>query len=189
MDLGDAMLHGGPVEFFGVLAIANLAVDADELALLESLRKTRKVTPRINAVPLGAAFVIALVVLPAVLGGDAKDNVLLLVLVRLGFSVVTDATDEECAIVHFVAPVLRDFPLGAVHACPEGVPARPTPKATAEVFRKGTQACLGGRSPKPERREAKFGGRACVRRAGCTERGTLNASTVESPIWSYGQFA
>jgi len=29
-----------------------------------------------------------------------------------------------------------------------------------------TQACLGGRSPEPERREANFGGRACVRWAG-----------------------
>src|ERR1700739_3708094 len=98
--------------------------------------------------PLGAAFVVALVILPAVLGGDAQDNVLLLVLVRFG------------------APVLREFPLGAVHACPEGVPALPTPKATEGVFRKGTQACLGGRSPKPKRREANFGGRACVRWAG-----------------------
>ncbi len=86
--------------------------------------------------------------------------------------------------------MLRDFPLGAVHACPEGVPARPTPKATEEVFRKGTKACLGGRSPEPERREANFGGES-VRPlgGGCSERGTLNASTVENPIWSCGQFA
>src|SRR6266700_3942999 len=84
-----------------------------------------------------------------------------------------------------LAPVFRDFPLGAVHACPEGVPARPTPKATEEVFRKGTQACLGGRSPKPERREANFG-RESVRPTGggALSAGTLNASTVESPIWS-----
>jgi len=44
--------------------------------------------------PFGAAFVVALIVLPAVLGGDAQDNVLLLVLVRFRFSVVTDAADE-----------------------------------------------------------------------------------------------
>ena len=166
MDLGDAMLHRGAVDFLGVLTIPNLAINADELALLESLRKAREVAPGVDPVPFGTALVVALLVLPAVLGGDAQDNVLLLVLVRFGFSVVTDATDEKCAIVYFVAPVLRDFPLGAVHACPEGVPARPTPKATEEVFRKGTQACLGGRSPKPERREANFGGRACVRWAG-----------------------
>jgi hypothetical protein len=48
---------------------------------------------------------------------------------------VTDAADEKCAIEHVFAPVFRDCPLGAVHACPEGVPARPTPKATGEVFR------------------------------------------------------
>ena len=39
VDLGDAMLNRRSVDVFGVLAIANLAIDADELALLESLRK------------------------------------------------------------------------------------------------------------------------------------------------------
>src|SRR5258708_38572178 len=97
MDLSDAMLDGVSVDFFGVLTIANLAIDADELALLQSLRKARKIAPGVDPVPLGAAFVVALVVLPAVLGGDAQDNVLLLVLVCFGFSVVTDATDEKCA--------------------------------------------------------------------------------------------
>ena len=67
------------------------------------------------------------------LGGDAQDNGLRLVLICLGFSVVADVTDESCAVAYFLAPMLRDFPLGAVHACPEGLPARPTPKATEEV--------------------------------------------------------
>jgi hypothetical protein len=35
-------------------------------------------------------------------------------------------------------------PLDAVHACPEGVPPRPTPKASGRDLRKGTTACLGG---------------------------------------------
>ena len=34
MDLGDAVLDGGSADFFGVLTIANLAIDADELAFL-----------------------------------------------------------------------------------------------------------------------------------------------------------
>jgi hypothetical protein len=38
--------------------------------------------------------------------------------------------------------------------------------ATDGVFQKGIQACLGGRSPQSAGREANFGGRACVRRAG-----------------------
>ena len=39
VDLGDAMLDGRSVDLFAVLAIANLAIDADELARLESLCK------------------------------------------------------------------------------------------------------------------------------------------------------
>jgi len=34
-------------------------------------------------------------------------------------------------------------PLSAVHACPEGVPSRPTPKATGQNLRKGTRTCFG----------------------------------------------
>jgi hypothetical protein len=77
---------------------------------LESLRKAGEIAPSVDAVPLGAALVVALVVLPAVLGGDAQDNVLLLVLARLGFSVVTDATDEKCTIAHFCRSRVEGFP-------------------------------------------------------------------------------
>jgi hypothetical protein len=76
VNLRNAVFNGRSVDFFGVLAIANLAIDADELALLESLRKAGKVAPGADAVPLGAAFVVALLVLPAILGGDAQDNLL-----------------------------------------------------------------------------------------------------------------
>jgi hypothetical protein len=34
-------------------------------------------------------------------------------------------------------------PLDAVHACPTGVPSRPTPKATGQNLRKGTQTRYG----------------------------------------------
>jgi hypothetical protein len=39
LDLTDAMLDDRSVDFFGILTIANLAIDADELAFLQSLRK------------------------------------------------------------------------------------------------------------------------------------------------------
>jgi hypothetical protein len=103
-------------------------------AFLERFPKAGKIASCVDAVPLDAAFALALIVLPAVLGGDAQDDVLLLVLVRFGFSVVTVCGPMSSVRLYMlVAPVLRDFPLGSVHACPEGVPARPTPKATEEV--------------------------------------------------------
>jgi hypothetical protein len=42
-----------------------------------------------------------------------------------------------------LAPFLLVCPLSAIHACPTGVPSRPTPKATGRDLRKGTPACLG----------------------------------------------
>jgi hypothetical protein len=34
-------------------------------------------------------------------------------------------------------------PLSAVHACPTGVPSRPTPSAIGQNLRKGTHTCFG----------------------------------------------
>jgi hypothetical protein len=65
--------------------------------------------------------------------------------------------------------------LSAVHACPEGVPSRPTPKATGQDLRKGTTARLGKESAPLERRIADFGKESARPKGGCFERGTLNA--------------
>ena len=62
-------------------------------------------------------------------------------------------------------------PLSAVHACPEGVPSRPTPSATGENLRKGTQTRYGDRSPHLE--EARSGileGERASEGRGCTWR-------------------
>jgi hypothetical protein len=80
-------------------------------------------------------------------------------------------------LIMCLAPVFLVCPLDAVHACPTGVPSRPTPKATELDLWKGTPACLGGRSP--HLAEAPRSGfwereRASEGR-GCFERGTLNA--------------
>jgi hypothetical protein len=48
-------------------------------------------------------------------------------------------------------------PLDAVHACPEGVPSRPTPKATGQNLRKGTQTCFGAGVRTSKRRVADLG--------------------------------
>src|SRR3984957_8234291 len=57
-------------------------------------------------------------------------------------------------------------PLDAVHACPEGVPTRPTPKAAKKRFVEGDPSLSRGRSPRLEGAVRIFGRRACVRRAG-----------------------
>jgi hypothetical protein len=63
-------------------------------------------------------------------------------------------------------------PLSAVHACPEGVPSRPTPKATGRNLRKGTIACLGGGVRTLQRRVA-VSGKESVRPKGV---GVLSAA-------------
>ena len=52
------------------LAITKGAFKVDELPLLESLGELREIPPGIDAVPFGAGFVVAFVVLPAFLGCD-----------------------------------------------------------------------------------------------------------------------
>jgi hypothetical protein len=48
-------------------------------------------------------------------------------------------------------------PLDAVQACPTGVPSRPTPSATGQNLRKGTQTCFGAGVHTSKRRVADFG--------------------------------
>jgi len=67
-------------------------------------------------------------------------------------------------------------PLSAVHACPEGMPSRPTPSATEQNLRKGTQTCYGDRSPHLAEARSGFWERERASEGrGCLERGTLNA--------------
>src|SRR6202044_2211125 len=67
-------------------------------------------------------------------------------------------------------------PLNAVHACPTGVPSRPTPSATGQNLRKGTQTCFGaGVRTSREARSGFWEGERASEGRGCLERGTLNA--------------
>ena len=143
VDLCDPLLEGGAFDLIS-LAIPEYAFQGDELPLLESLGELREIPPGEDAVPLSARFVVAFVVLPAFLGCDVEDDVLFVVLSGFGFCVLSEAADEDDFVEHGVW--LRFFwvcPLSAVHACPEGVPSRPTPKATELDLWKGTPACLG----------------------------------------------
>ena len=80
MDLGDGVFDLLALDGFLDRAILDLPLQADELPLLERLGEVGEIAPGIDAVPFGAGFIIALVVLPALAGSDAEDGVVLLVL-------------------------------------------------------------------------------------------------------------
>ena len=102
MDLSDPVLEGDPVDLILYLAIAENAFEGDELPLLESFGELREIPPGIDAVPLGAGFVFAFVVLLAFLGCDVEDDVLFVVLSGFGFCVLPEAADEDDFVEHGV---------------------------------------------------------------------------------------
>lgn len=95
MDLGDPVLERDPLDLIFHLAIAEDAFQGDELALLERFGELREIPPGIDAMPFGAVLVVALVVLPALLGCDVEDDVLFVVLSGFGFCVLPEAADED----------------------------------------------------------------------------------------------
>ena len=148
VDVGDPVFEGYSFDIILHLAIAENPLQGNELPLLDGPGELGEVPPGIDAVPIGAVLVISLVVLPAFLGGNVEDDILVLVLGGFGFCVLSEAADEGDFVEHVIW--LHFFvvcPLSAVHACPESVPSRPTPSASGENLRKGTQTCYGDRSP------------------------------------------
>jgi hypothetical protein len=112
MNLCDPVLERSSFDIFHYLAIPENSLQRDELPLLESLGELREISPGIDAMPFGAVFVVALVVLPAFLGGDVEDDVFVLVLSGLGFCVLSEATNEDDFVEQGVG--LRFFWLSAV---------------------------------------------------------------------------
>src|SRR5579859_3654321 len=158
VNLGNPVLERGALNLVRYLAIAQRTFEGDELPLLEGFGELRETSPGKDAMPLGAGFVIAFVVLPAFLGRDIEDDVLAVVLRGFGFCVLSEAADEDDFVEHGVwAPFLLVCPLDAVHACPTGVPSRSTPKATGQNLRKGTQTRFGAGVRTSERRVADSG--------------------------------
>jgi hypothetical protein len=84
VDFGDPVLEGGPLDFILYLAMPESAFEGDELPLLEGLGELREVPPGIDAMPFGTGFVVAFVVLPALLGCDVEGVVLFVVLSGFG---------------------------------------------------------------------------------------------------------
>ena len=80
VDLGDPVLEGGAVDLILYLAIAENAFQGDELPLMESFGELREIPPGKDAMPFGAGFVLAFVVLPAFLGCDVEDDVFAVIL-------------------------------------------------------------------------------------------------------------
>ncbi len=78
MDLGDGVLERLALDLLLDRPVLDLPLQADELPLLEGLGEAGEIAPGVDAVPFGAGFVFAVVVLPALAGGDAEGNVVLL---------------------------------------------------------------------------------------------------------------
>ena len=95
VDLSDPVLERSALNLIFDLAIPQGAFKGDELPLLESLGELREIPPGIDAVPFGAGFVVAFVVLPAFLGCDVEDDVLAVVLSGFGFCVLSETADED----------------------------------------------------------------------------------------------
>jgi hypothetical protein len=94
MNFGYAVFERSALNLIFDLAIPQSAFKGDELPLLESCGELREIPPGIDAMPFGAGFVVAFVVLPAFLGCDVEDDVLFVVLSGFGFCVLSEAADE-----------------------------------------------------------------------------------------------
>jgi hypothetical protein len=90
VNLRDPVLERGALDLILDLAIPQGAFEGDKLPLLESFGEVRKVPPGKDAMPFGAGFVVASVVLPAFLGCDVEDDVLAVVLSGFGFRVLSE---------------------------------------------------------------------------------------------------
>src|SRR6202035_2391714 len=102
VDLRDPVVEPGALNLIFDLAIPQSAFKGDELPLLERFGELREIPPGIDAMPFGAGFVVAFVVLPAFLGCDIEDDVLAVVLSRFGFCVLSEAADEDDFVEHGV---------------------------------------------------------------------------------------
>src|SRR5271156_5798489 len=98
MDFGYAVVEPAALN----LAIPQGAFKGDELPLLESFGELREISPGEDAMPFGAGFVFAFVVLPAFLGCDVEHDVLFVVLSGFGFCVLPEAADEDDFVEHGV---------------------------------------------------------------------------------------
>ena len=64
------------------------------------LEKVARLSTDVDSMRFGAGFILALVVLPALAGGDAEDGVVLLVLRGFDFGVLSETADEDDFVEH-----------------------------------------------------------------------------------------
>jgi hypothetical protein len=158
VDLRDPVLERGALNLIFDLAIPQCAFKGDELPLLESLGELREIPPGKDAVPFGAGFVVAFVVLPAFLGCDVEDDVLAVVLSGFGFRVLSEAADEDDFVEHVVWLRFFWFVRCLRYMLAQRVCRRdPLPRRLDGNLRKGTQTCFGAGVRTLQRRVADSG--------------------------------
>ena len=118
----------------------------------------REVVPGKDAMPLGAVLVIALIILPAFLGNDTEDDVLVLVLNGLA-SRFCPRRPMRMTLLTWCWAAAFLFRLSAVcgTCLPNGCAVRPTPSVTGRNNWKRTPACLRDGVHTPKRRVADSG--------------------------------
>jgi len=147
VDLGDPVFERGAFNLIFDLAIPQSAFKGDELPLLESFGELREIPPGKDAVPLGAGFVVAFVVLPAFLGCDVEDDVLAAVLSGFGFCVLSEAADEDDFVEHGVWLRLFWFVRWMRYMLAQRVCRRdPLPRRLDRICGKGPQLAWGKES-------------------------------------------
>ena len=77
VDVGDAVFAACALDIVCDLAIPKRAFEGDELPSLEGPGELREIAPGVDPMPFGAGLVLALVVLPAFLGGKVEGDVAL----------------------------------------------------------------------------------------------------------------
>ena len=102
VDLRNPGLERDVLDLILDLAIPQSAFQGDKLPLLESLGELREISPGIDAMPFGAGFVVAFIVLPTFLGCDVEDDILFVVLSGFSFCVLSEAADEDDCVEHVV---------------------------------------------------------------------------------------
>ena len=100
VDLGDGVLERLTLDIFLNRPVLDLPLQADELPLQKRLGEVGEIAPGVDAVPFGAGFILALVVLPDLAGGDAENGVVLLVLGGFDFCILSETADEDDFVEH-----------------------------------------------------------------------------------------
>jgi hypothetical protein len=145
MDLSDPVLEAIAFDVFLDFAIPEGSFQGDELPFLERSGELREMAPGKDAMPFGAGLVLALVVLPALLGGEMEDDVLAVVLSGFGFCILSEAADESDFVEHGVC--LRFFLVVrwlryrlARRVCRRD----PLPRRLDGICGRGPKPCFGG---------------------------------------------